>query len=125
MIWNEELAASLDQGSGVVVFHHAELSRTQQLATTLAERLGALVEASEKSLDAKQGGAAGTGWGERADGAKGERREQTQERSGRSERSRGGASTRGMLNNLQTTKNFCLTFLKEHGEDAVRGFQRD
>ena len=96
MIWNEELAASLDQGTGVVVFHHAEVSRTQQLASTLAERLGALVEASEKTLDSKQGGGVGAGWGERAEGAKGERRgEQAQERSGR-ERSRGGSSTRGM-----------------------------
>ena len=96
MIWNEELAASLDQGLGVVVFHHVEFSKAQQLANTLAERLGTLVESSEKALDAKQGNnTAGTGWGDRTDGTKGERRgEQTQERTGRSERTR-GASTRG------------------------------
>ncbi|KAI5119955.1 hypothetical protein M0805_002144 [Coniferiporia weirii] len=88
MIWAEELAASLDQGVGVVVFHHADTSRTQQLALGLADRLGALVEQNEKALDAKQGG--GAGWGDRAEGAKGEKRgEQTGERKGRSERSRG------------------------------------
>ncbi|THG98273.1 hypothetical protein EW145_g7454 [Phellinidium pouzarii] len=88
MIWTEELAASLDQGAGVVIFHHVDTSRTQQLALSLAERLATLIEQNEKALDMKQGG--GAGWGDRAEGGKGEKRgEQTGERKGRSERSRG------------------------------------
>ncbi len=95
MIWNEELpTTSLDQSAGVLVFHNVELSRLQQLAQTLAERVGTLVEQNEKSLDQKQGGSGA--WGDRAEGAKGGRKEgeQTQERNRRSDRARGGA-TRG------------------------------
>ncbi|RDB16856.1 Eukaryotic translation initiation factor 3 subunit C [Hypsizygus marmoreus] len=88
MIWNEELSASLDQSGGVIVFHRIELSRTQQLAQTVAEKVAAMVDQSEKALDARMGGTGG--WGDRADGAKGEKRgEQTQERRGRGERTRG------------------------------------
>lgn len=89
MIWNEELSASLDQSAGVVVFHRIELSRAQQLAQTVADKVGAMVEQSEKTLDLKLGGAGG--WGDRADGNKGEKRgEQAQgERRGRGERTRG------------------------------------
>lgn len=91
MIWNEELAASLDQSSGVIVFHRIELSRPQQLAQVIADKLGTMVEQNEKTLDSKFG--SGGGWSERADGTKGEKRgEQLQERRGRGERSRG---TRG------------------------------
>lgn len=93
MIWNEELSASLDQSGGVVVFHRIELSRTQQLAQTIAEKVGAMVDQNEKALDIKMGGTGG--WGDRTDGNKGEKRgEQTQERRGRGERTRGA---RGML----------------------------
>ncbi|KAI8993922.1 eukaryotic translation initiation factor 3 subunit 8 [Trametes punicea] len=89
MIWNEELAASLDQSAGVVVFNRVELSRTQQLAQTLAEKVNALVEQNEKALDQKLG--VSTTWNERADGAKGDKRgEQTQERNRRGDRNRGG-----------------------------------
>ena len=98
MIWSEELSASLDQSAGVVVFHHVELARIQQLALTLAERAGGLVEQNEKTLDLKQG-ASSANWGDhRADGTKGEKRgEGTGERKGRGERSRGTArgGTRG------------------------------
>ncbi|KAH8117064.1 eukaryotic translation initiation factor 3 subunit 8 [Phellopilus nigrolimitatus] len=88
MIWSEELAASLDQAAGVVVLHHVDMSRVQHLALTLAERLGTLIEQNEKTLDTKQGNT--PAWGDRAEGTKGEKRgEQTQERKGRSERSRG------------------------------------
>ncbi|KAJ7072402.1 eukaryotic translation initiation factor 3 subunit 8 [Mycena amicta] len=97
MIWNEELSASLDQSTGVVVFHRIELSRTQQLAQTIADKVGAMAEQNEKTLDAKMGGVGG--WNDRAEGNKGEKRgEQTQERRGRGERtrgSRGGARGRG------------------------------
>lgn len=96
MIWNEELSASLDQSVGVVVFHRIELTRTQRLAQTLADKLNSLVEQNEKSLDLKLG--ISSGWNDRADGAKGDKRgEQTQERRGRGERNRGGA--RGMFFN--------------------------
>jgi len=96
MIWNEELSASLDQSAGVVVFHRIDLSRAQQLAQTVADKVSAMVEQSEKTLDLKLGGTGG--WGDRADGNKGEKRgEQVQERRGRGERTRG--ATRGKYNN--------------------------
>lgn len=80
MIWNEELAASLDQFMGVVVFHRIEHSRPQQLATIISEKISTMLEQNEKALDAKLGNV--SGWGDRAD-AKGEKRgEQTQERRG-------------------------------------------
>lgn len=89
MIWNEELSASFDQAAGVIVFHRIELSRTQQLAQVLADKVSALVDQNEKSLDIKLGGS--TGWGDRAEGAKGDKREQVQERRG----GRRGGSSRG------------------------------
>lgn len=88
MIWNEELSASLDPSTGVVVFHRIELSRPQQLAQVIAEKVSNMVEQNEKALDAKLGST--TGWGDRGD-TKGEKRgEQTQERRGRGDRARGG-----------------------------------
>ncbi|GLB37164.1 putative component of the eukaryotic translation initiation factor 3 (eIF-3) complex, which is involved in protein synthesis of a specialized repertoire of mRNAs and, together with other initiation factors, stimulates binding of mRNA and methionyl-tRNAi to the 40S ribosome [Lyophyllum shimeji] len=88
MIWSEELSASLDQSGDVIVFHRIELSRTQQLAQTVAEKLAAMVDQSEKALDIKM--ASTGGWGDRADGIKGDKRgEQAQERRGRGERTRG------------------------------------
>ena len=98
MIWTEELPASLDQSAGVVIFHRVELTRPQQLAQILAEKVGAMVEQNEKALDIRLGGA--TAWGDRADGLKGDKRgEQAQERRGRGER-RGGVSARGKLHFL-------------------------
>lgn len=92
MIWSEELSASLDQSAAVVVFHRIELSRAQQLAQTVADKVSAMVDQNEKALDIKMGGTGG--WSDRNDGNKGEKRgEQTQERRGRGER-RGGP-TRG------------------------------
>ncbi|KAJ2922019.1 hypothetical protein H1R20_g15078, partial [Candolleomyces eurysporus] len=95
MIWSEELSASLDQSAGVVVFHRIDLSRQQQLAQTIAEKLSAMVDQNEKALDVKIGG--GSGWGERQEGAKGDKRgEQAQgERRGRGERTRGARGARG------------------------------
>lgn len=95
MIWNEELAASLDQFMGVVVFHRIEHSRPQQLATIISEKISTMLEQNEKALDAKLGNV--SGWGDRAD-AKGEKRgEQTQERRGNRTRGvlRGGTRGRG------------------------------
>lgn len=89
MIWNEELAASLDQAAGTVVFHRVELTRVQQLAQTLADRVSQLVEQNTKALDQKLGGSGGGGssWNDRATGdVSGE----PQERRGRGERPRGG-----------------------------------
>ena len=72
------------------MFNRVELTRTQQLAQTLADKVNALVEQNEKALDQKLG--VSSGWGERADGGKGDKRgEQTQERSRRGDRARGGA----------------------------------
>jgi translation initiation factor 3 subunit C len=90
MIWSEELSASLDQSGGVVVFHRIDLSRTQQLAQTIAEKVSAMVDQNEKALDVKMGG--GAGWGDRNAGEKGAKGgEQTQERRGT--RTRGARGT--------------------------------
>ncbi len=72
MIWTEELPASLDQSAGVIVFHRVELTRSQQLAQILAEKVGAMVEQNEKALDIRLGGV--TTWGDRIDGLKGDKR---------------------------------------------------
>ena len=94
MIWTEELAASLDQSSGVVVFHRVESTRAQQLAQSLADKLGTLIEQNEKGLDLKLGG--GSAWADRADGSKQEKRtgDQAGERRRTGER-RGGTASRG------------------------------
>lgn len=57
MIWNEEIAASLDTGVAgpVVVLHRQETSRVHQLAQTLAERASSMLEQNERLLDAKMG----------------------------------------------------------------------
>lgn len=105
MIWNEELSASLDQSTDTVVFHRIEHSRPQQLAQLISEKINALVEHNEKTLDSKFGGA--SGWGDRGD-AKGEKRgEQTQERRGnrtrgalRGTRGRGSKFAQGLGNQM-------------------------
>ncbi|KAF8622360.1 hypothetical protein AX15_007090 [Amanita polypyramis BW_CC] len=90
MIWNEELSASIDQSNGIMVFHRVELSRTQQLAQNIADKLSGMVDQNEKALDTKISGT--SGWGDRNEGVKTDKREQAQERRGRGERTRG---TRG------------------------------
>ncbi|PFH46389.1 hypothetical protein AMATHDRAFT_51081 [Amanita thiersii Skay4041] len=92
MIWNDELFASIDQSNGVIVFHRIDLTRTQQIAQLIADKVAGMVDQNEKVLDTKVGNI-GT-WTDRADGAKGDKREQTQERRGRGERSRGTRGTR-------------------------------
>ncbi|KAL0580332.1 Translation initiation factor 3 subunit c [Marasmius crinis-equi] len=88
MIWTEELSASLDQSGGVIIFHRIEVSRQQQLALMIAEKINAIADQNEKNLDAKVGGAAN--WGDRTEGKQGEKRgEQTQERRGKREGTRG------------------------------------
>lgn len=99
MIWNEELAASLDQAAGVVVFHRVEPTRLQQLALTLSEKVAQLVEQNEKTLDNKLGG--DRTWGERGDGKGGEKRGEQQATGERRQRTgtrgglRGGSRGRG------------------------------
>ncbi|CAE6517851.1 unnamed protein product [Rhizoctonia solani] len=68
MIWNDELAASLDSAAKAVVFRRTEVNRTQASALALAERAANLVEMTEKSLDIRVGGReGGGGWGDRGD----------------------------------------------------------
>lgn len=115
MIWSEELPASLDQAAGVIVFNCVELSRSQQLAQVLAEKVGNLVEQNEKTLDYRLGGT--TGWGDRGDGGKGDKRgEQPQERRGRGERTRGGAGARGKVHGCSMSPE---TFSDYHFRDQV------
>jgi len=94
MVWNEELAGSLDQSAGVVVFYRIETTRTQQLALSLADKLGTLLEQNEKAHEQKLG--PNTTWTDRADGTKQEKRpgDQTGERRRTGER-RNGASRGG------------------------------
>ncbi|CAJ0834588.1 13847_t:CDS:2 [Entrophospora sp. SA101] len=54
MIWNEELAASLDQVENAIVLHRVEPTKVQQLALMLAEKVVTFVEANEKLLEQKQ-----------------------------------------------------------------------
>ncbi|WVQ96216.1 eukaryotic translation initiation factor 3 subunit C [Kwoniella sp. CBS 9459] len=61
MIYTDELAASLDQIDGVVIFHRVDQSEVQRLAQTLAERTANLLEQNEKALDLKLGQQQGTG----------------------------------------------------------------
>lgn len=67
MIYSEELSASLDHvtsldGSGTkfpfVIFYRVELTRLQQLAQTVADKVSTMVETNEKALS---GGTDGTG----------------------------------------------------------------
>ncbi|CAG8555581.1 14311_t:CDS:10 [Acaulospora colombiana] len=54
MIWNEELAASLDQVNNVVVLHRVEPTKVQQLALMFAEKAVSFVETNERTLEQKQ-----------------------------------------------------------------------
>lgn len=83
MIWSEELAASLDQSSGTVIFHRVELSRTQQLSQSLADRVNQMAEQNAKTLDSKLGG------GERGEGEAG-RNKNWQDRTGAEGKKEGG-----------------------------------
>ncbi|KAG0276146.1 Translation initiation factor 3 subunit c [Linnemannia exigua] len=53
MVWSEELAASIDQVSNVVVLHHVELSKVQALALAFADKAAGFVEGNEKLLELK------------------------------------------------------------------------
>ncbi|KAF9180112.1 Translation initiation factor 3 subunit c [Haplosporangium sp. Z 767] len=53
MVWNEELSASIDQVTNVVVLHHIEPSKLQSLALAFAEKAAGFVEGNEKLLESK------------------------------------------------------------------------
>ncbi|KAF9323082.1 Translation initiation factor 3 subunit c [Podila minutissima] len=53
MIWSEELSASIDQVSNVVVLHHVQPSQVQALALAFAEKATGFVESNEKLLEQK------------------------------------------------------------------------
>jgi translation initiation factor 3 subunit C len=88
MIYNDELAASLDPKANVVSFHRLELTKVQQLAATLADKANSMLEQNERLLDAKLG----EGKEQRSSG--GDRERDGGQAGGRRER-RGGASARG------------------------------
>lgn len=107
MIWNEEIAASLDSGAegAVVVLHRQETTRVHQLAQTLAERASSMLEQNERLLDAKLGdgpggpnsGAGGAGGRDRdaAGGKMGEERRREGRRGGGAAGGRGRGRGRG------------------------------
>ena len=92
MIYSDDLPASLDQLSGVIVFHRIEQSEVQRLAQQLAERASQLVEQNEKALDAKLGTSQLERGGDRGGATDGARGGRTGERRGNS-RGRGGRGT--------------------------------
>ncbi|KAI0244335.1 Translation initiation factor 3 subunit c [Massospora cicadina] len=55
LIWNEELAAGLDQVQGIVVLHSAQLSKVQLLSVMVGERLAHVAECHQKAYDQKMG----------------------------------------------------------------------
>nr|KAI8738451.1 eukaryotic translation initiation factor 3 subunit C-like; partial [Biomphalaria glabrata] len=55
MIINEELMASLDEPTQIVVMHRTEPTRLQSLALQLSEKVGSLVENNERIMEIKQG----------------------------------------------------------------------
>ncbi|KAK0549533.1 Translation initiation factor 3 subunit c [Tilletia horrida] len=119
MIWADELGggASIDDAaaagsssssggsgsSGVVVLQREQLSKVQQLAQTLAERAGNLLDQNERLLDSKlgepgdgKGGAAGGRDGKSGAGGAGDREKGGEGRDGaRREGRRGGGGGRG------------------------------
>ncbi|KAK0541265.1 Translation initiation factor 3 subunit c [Tilletia horrida] len=110
MIWADELGggASIDAVSGVVVLQREQLSKVQQLAQTLAERAGNLLEQNERLLDSKLGepgsggpggaggaGGKGAGQGEREGGGGREGGRDGARREGRRGGGQGGGRGRG------------------------------
>ncbi|KAG8731640.1 Translation initiation factor 3 subunit c [Ceratobasidium sp. 423] len=114
MIWNDELAASLDSAAKAVVFRRTEVNRTQASALSLAERAANLVEMTEKALDVRVGGReGGGGWGDRGDregaglgggaGAGGEGRRRGGQGRPRGGGGRGGRFAQGLGNRMGAT----------------------
>lgn len=61
MIWGEEISATLDPFKKVIVLHRSEMSKVQQLAQTLTEKITYTLEQNEKTLAAEAAKAAGDG----------------------------------------------------------------
>jgi len=55
MIINEELMASLDEPTQIVMMHRTEPTRLQSLALQLSDKVGSLVDNNERILEIKQG----------------------------------------------------------------------
>ncbi|KAI1304869.1 Translation initiation factor 3 subunit c [Mortierella claussenii] len=53
MVWDEELSASVDQVSNVVMLHHVQLTKLQTLALAFADKASGFVESNEKLLESK------------------------------------------------------------------------
>lgn len=104
MIYNDELAASLDQIDGVVVFHRMEQSEVQRLAQQLAEKAVGLVEGNEKVLDQKLGG--GRNEGQSGDREGGGGRGRTERRGGTRGKSRNHCFPRDSLASFQGVAKF-------------------
>ncbi|CCF48568.1 hypothetical protein NDA11_003271 [Ustilago hordei] len=90
MIYNDELAASLDPSANVVAFHRLELTKVQQLAATLAEKANSMLEQNERLLDAKLGEGK-----EQRSGPGGERGDREGGQAGGRRERRGGSAARG------------------------------
>ena len=93
MIWTEELPASLDPFKKVIVLHRNELSKVQQLAQTLADKVSYTLEQNEKTLAADTARSAGDGK-DRATGDR-DRNESGPRREGRTGGGRGRGRGRG------------------------------
>merc|ERR1712241_1183379 len=55
MIINEELMASLDEPTQIVMMHRTEPTRLQSLALQLSDKVGSLVDNNERVMEIKQG----------------------------------------------------------------------
>ena len=112
MIFSEELHASLDQVTGVLLLHRSEPSRLQSLALQYTDKLGQLVDSNERTFDLRAGPQkddrrAGDKRGQGAAGRTGGQRQQysgagkdygrRDNRSGYQDRSAGGQNRRTMM----------------------------
>jgi len=98
MIWNEQLSASLDSKSEVLVLHRETRSPLQQMAISLADKIGQMLNENERTANAKLGEA------DQNREQRGDRREQQQDgqRRGGERRPRGTGHRgrgRGNFNN--------------------------
>ena len=88
MIWNEQLSASLDSKSEMLVLHRETRSPLQQMAIALADKIGQMLNENERTANAKMGD------NEREQ--RGDRRDQQQDGQRRGERrTRGTGGHRG------------------------------
>ncbi|KAG9303985.1 hypothetical protein G9A89_005895 [Geosiphon pyriformis] len=95
MIWNEELAASLDQVNNAVVLHRVEPTKVQQLALMFAEKAAAFVDNNERILEQKQQAGQGSKDLQRQ---KGQSNQQHQNPEKRTTYQKGGGGQRGRNN---------------------------